>query len=42
MKAMNQIDVVEEQFTETEQQDIELNLADMDLVGGGNAGNTFC
>ena len=42
MNATNQIDLVEEQFTETEQQDIELNLSDMDLVGGGNAGNTFC
>jgi hypothetical protein len=41
MNATNQVEVVEEQVTETEQQDIELNLADLDLVGGGNACNTF-
>ncbi len=41
MNATNQVELVEEQITEAERQDIELNLSDMDLVGGGNAGNTF-
>ena len=37
MDTTNQVEIVEEQFTETERQDIELNLSDLDLVGGGNA-----
>jgi hypothetical protein len=41
MNATYQVEVVEEQITESERQDIELNLSDLDLVGGGNAGNTF-
>ena len=41
MNATNQVELVEEQVTEAERQDIELNLSDLDLVGGGNACNTF-
>ena len=41
MNATNQVELVEEQITDVEQQDIVLNLSDLDLVGGGNACNTF-
>ena len=41
MNATYQVEIVEEQITEAEQQDIVLNLSDLDLVGGGNACNTF-
>lgn len=41
MNTTNQVEIVEEQFSETERQDIELNLSDLDLVGGGNAIQVF-
>ncbi len=41
MNATDQVEIVEEQITEVERQDIELNLSDLDLIGGGNAGVTF-
>ena len=41
MNTTNQVEIVEEQFSETERQDIELNLSYLDLVGGGNAIQVF-
>jgi hypothetical protein len=41
MNTTNPVEVVEEQITEAVRQDIELNLSDLDLVGGGNPGATF-
>ena len=41
MNTTNQVEIVEEQISETERQDIELNLSDLDLVGGGNATAVF-
>ena len=41
MNTTNQVEIVEEQFTETVRQDIELSLSDLDLVGGGNVIQTF-
>ncbi len=41
MNAANQVEVVEEQVTESERQDIELSLSDLDLVGGGSIGQWF-
>ena len=41
MNTTNQVEIVEEQLTEAERQDIELNLSDLDLVGGGNICETF-
>ncbi len=41
MSPTDQVDVVEDEITETERQDIELNLSDLDLVGGGSLGHTF-
>ena len=41
MNATDQVEVVEEQITETERQDIALSLSDLDLVGGGSIGHTF-
>ena len=41
MSTTNQVEIVEEQVREAEQQDIELNLSDLDLVGGGNAIELF-
>ncbi len=41
MNTTNQVEIVEEQFTETERQDIELNLSDLDLVGGGTQPISF-
>lgn len=41
MNTANQVEIVEEQVTEAERQDIELNLSDLDLVGGGNTIATF-
>lgn len=41
MNATDPVEVVEEQITETERQDTELNLSDLDLVGGGNATAVF-
>ena len=41
MNTANQVELVEEQITEAERQDIELNLSDLDLVGGGNTIATF-
>ena len=41
MNTTNQVEIVEERFSETERQDIELNLSDLDLVGGGNAIQVF-
>lgn len=41
MNPLDQIEVIEEQVTDVEQQQIELRLADLDLVGGGSAGMTF-
>ena len=41
MNATDQVEVVEEQTTEAERQDIELSLSDMDLVGGGSVGAVF-
>ena len=41
MNTTNQFEVVEEQLTEAARQEIELNLSDLDLVGGGNICQTF-
>ena len=41
MNTTNQVEIVEEQISETKRQDIELNLSDLDLVGGGNATAVF-
>jgi len=41
MNTANQVELVEEQITEAERHDIELNLSDLDLVGGGNTIATF-
>ncbi len=41
MNTTDQVEVVEEQVSETKRQDIELNLSDLDLVGGGNAIELF-
>jgi hypothetical protein len=42
MNGTNQVEVVvEEQVLEAERQDIELNLSDLDLVGGGSTGQIF-
>lgn len=41
MNTTNQVEVAEEQVAETERQGIELNLSDLDLVGGGNTIETF-
>ena len=41
MNTTDQVDVVEEQITEATHQEIELNLSDLDLVGGGSLGHTF-
>lgn len=41
MNTANQVEIVEEHVTEAEHQDFELNLSDLDLVGGGNAIVTF-
>ena len=41
MNPTDQVEVVEDQSTETEQQGIELRLSDLDLVGGGTIGQTF-
>lgn len=41
MNATEQVQVVEIQTNELEQQDFELSLADMDLIGGGSPGAVF-
>ena len=41
MNGTDQVEVVEEQITETERQEIALSLSDLDLVGGGNICHTF-
>jgi len=41
MNATDQVEIVEEQITEAAREQIELNLSDLDLVGGGNASVLF-
>lgn len=41
MNGTSQVELVEEQATEAERQEIELKLSDLDLVGGGSIGHTF-
>lgn len=41
MNTTNQVEIVEEKLAETDRQEIELNLSDLDLVGGGNTIETF-
>ncbi len=41
MNTTNQVEVVEEEIGEVARQDIELNLSDLDLVGGGSTGEIF-
>jgi len=41
MNATNQVELVEEQITDAERQDIELSLSDLDLVGGGSPSQLF-
>ena len=42
MNSTDQVEITEELITEAERQGIELNLSDLDLVGGGIAGNILC
>ncbi len=41
MNTADQVEVVEEEATTVERQDIELNLSDLDLVAGGSIGQLW-
>jgi len=41
MNTTNQVEIVEDKVAVAERQYIELNLADLDLIGGGSLIETF-